>query len=121
MLGQRLVELRGSRTQQYVATKLGISRARYSHYENNHAQPDNELLKKMASFYGVTTDYLLGMDNTDFNAVEKRFLKDLQSIPLDEVIQKYPLDFMGQKLELSDSDKHAILVFIKTLQNFKGK
>jgi HTH-type transcriptional regulator, competence development regulator len=60
MLGTRLKELRGKRSQEEVAERIGISRARYSHYENNRSQPDNELLNKLADYYQVTVDYLLG-------------------------------------------------------------
>lgn len=60
MIGNNLKKLRGKRTQEKVANKLGISRARYSHYENNHVQPDNDLLIRIAEFYEVSTDYLLG-------------------------------------------------------------
>lgn len=119
MLGDRLVELRGKRTQQFVSEELGISRARYSHYENNHAQPDNSLLKKMAEYYNVSIDYLLGKSNNKFNVQEQEFLSELSRISLDEVIQKYPLVFRGEELHLSDDDKRAILAFIKTLQDMK--
>lgn len=70
-LGDRLRRLRGKRTQQDIADILGISRARYSHYENNHVEPDHELLKKMSSLYQVTTDYLLsgvGVQKTNGSA-----------------------------------------------------
>lgn len=60
MLRKRLKELRGKRTQEEVAKDLDISRARYSHYENGRSEPDNEMLQKMASYYNVSTDYLLG-------------------------------------------------------------
>ncbi|SFJ82534.1 helix-turn-helix domain-containing protein [Thermoflavimicrobium dichotomicum] len=60
MLGQRLKMLRGKRTQDEIAHKLGISRARYSHYENGRSEPDAEMLQKLADLYNVTTDYLLG-------------------------------------------------------------
>ncbi|WP_438446829.1 helix-turn-helix domain-containing protein [Gorillibacterium sp. sgz5001074] len=63
MLGKRLKELRGPRTQQEIADKLEISRARYSHYENDHVQPDNELLQRMANFHKVSIDYLLGRES----------------------------------------------------------
>lgn len=62
-LGKRLRRLRGKRTQQDIGDKLGISRARYSHYETDHVQPDHELLYKMANIYDVSIDYLLGRDS----------------------------------------------------------
>lgn len=119
MIGERLIKLRGNKTQKYVAEKLGISRARYSHYENNHVQPDYELLQKIADYYNVSVDYLLGRTDKEFNPNEKKFLSELSSIPIDELIEKYPLVFKGEKLELSDEDKWALLVFIKTLQEMK--
>lgn len=63
MLGERLTLLRGRRTQQEIADKLNISRSRYSHYENEHVQPDNDLLQKMADLFACSVDYLLGRTN----------------------------------------------------------
>lgn len=62
---KHLKELRSEAnwTQQEVADRLGISRANYSHVENNRNEPDNELLVKLANLYEVSTDYLLGKTN----------------------------------------------------------
>jgi repressor LexA len=68
LIGERLKKLRGKRTQDEVSKKLGISRARYSHYENNHVQPDNDLIIKLSDFYEVSTDYLLGKSITNKTA-----------------------------------------------------
>jgi transcriptional regulator with XRE-family HTH domain len=65
LLGDRLKRLRGKRTQSEVAKSLGITRARYSHYENGRNEPDNEMLQKLADYYQVTVDYLLGYDNEE--------------------------------------------------------
>ncbi|QYY44724.1 helix-turn-helix domain-containing protein (plasmid) [Aneurinibacillus thermoaerophilus] len=64
MLGKRLKELRGKRTQEEIAKQIGLSRARYSHYENERSQPDHETLQKIADFHGVSIDYLLGRTDT---------------------------------------------------------
>ncbi|WP_221567144.1 helix-turn-helix domain-containing protein [Alkalihalobacillus sp. TS-13] len=92
MMGSRLKKLRGKKTQEEIAVKLGISRARYSHYENNRVEPDSELLGRIADIFGVTTDYLLGrtdnptpnykeserytcQDNENLTEEEKNYLK----------------------------------------------
>lgn len=64
MLGDRLKQLRSSenKTQQQIADYLGITRAAYSHFENNRNDPDKNTLVKLATLYNVTTDYLLGRD-----------------------------------------------------------
>ncbi len=61
-LGIRLKELRSNinKTQEQVAKSLGISRAAYSHIENSRNEPDNSTLAKIADYYGVTADFLLG-------------------------------------------------------------
>lgn len=62
MIGIRLKELRSAtnKTQADVASYLGISRASYSHFENDRNEPDNITLSKLADYFNVTTDYLLG-------------------------------------------------------------
>nr|WP_318036133.1 helix-turn-helix transcriptional regulator [Halobacillus salinarum] len=63
MIGKRLKFLRGDKTQLEVANYLGISRSRYSHYENEYVEPDNDLLIKMAKYFCTSIDYLLGNSN----------------------------------------------------------
>ncbi|MGD6993952.1 helix-turn-helix domain-containing protein [Sutcliffiella horikoshii] len=59
MIGKRLKELRGKRSQEEVAEKIGISRARLSHYETGRSEPDSETLQNIADFYDVPIDYLI--------------------------------------------------------------
>lgn len=47
-------------SQSEAADKLGINRVNYNRYENNEREPDNEMLIKIADFFGVTVDHLLG-------------------------------------------------------------
>lgn len=49
-------------TQADVAAFLKITRAAYTNIENGKREPDFDTLKKLASHYSVTTDYLLGRD-----------------------------------------------------------
>lgn len=49
--------------QTQAAKKVGISNKTLSGYENDVSSPDYETLNKLASLYGVTTDYLLGRQN----------------------------------------------------------
>jgi len=63
-LGARLKELRKNQgmTQLQVAERVGISKAMVSSYEVSARQPSYEVLVKLAALYGVTTDYLLGVE-----------------------------------------------------------
>lgn len=60
VLSANLKALRGKRTQDEVARELNISRAAYSHYENNRNEPDLDMLILLADYYNVTIDFLLG-------------------------------------------------------------
>lgn len=64
-MGLRLKELRESKglSQSQVAKRLSLSRASISGYENNLAVPSIEVVCKFALLFGVSSDYLLGLDN----------------------------------------------------------
>ncbi|GEN36614.1 hypothetical protein ADA01nite_40740 [Aneurinibacillus danicus] len=47
-------------TQEETAKLLNISRGTYAHYEIDKRQPDFATLEKLADFFGVSIDYLLG-------------------------------------------------------------
>jgi len=58
----RLITLREERklSQAEVSRALGISRSGFSMYELGEREPDMETVRKLASYFNVTTDYLLG-------------------------------------------------------------
>ncbi len=58
MLGERLrtLRLRTNQTQQQIADQLGITRAAYSHFENDRNEPDGETIVKLAEIFQVSTD-----------------------------------------------------------------
>ena len=61
----KLLELRKARniTQQRLAVDLGIDQASISSYEGGKYLPTVEVLIKIASYFGVSTDYLLGLSD----------------------------------------------------------
>lgn len=63
MFNQRLKALReeSGMKQKEFADKIGISPRVYSYYENNRFPKDTETIKKIAEFFGCTSDYLLGI------------------------------------------------------------
>ena len=65
MLNERIRELRGSRgiSQIQLANKLGVTKQSVSNWENDNILPSIEMLVKIANFFEVSTDYLLGLDN----------------------------------------------------------
>lgn len=62
MFSERLKASRKSKgkTQKDLAAYLGISERGYQNYEMGKREPSLEVLKQLADYFGVTTDYLLG-------------------------------------------------------------
>jgi len=50
-------------TRKEVAEKLNIDQTTYGKYELSKRQPDYDTLQKIASFFNVSVDYLLGRTN----------------------------------------------------------
>lgn len=50
-------------TQVQVAKDLNLSKQTYNYYENGKRNPDMETLIKIADYYNVSIDYLLGRTN----------------------------------------------------------
>lgn len=69
-MAQRLKTLRAEYdlTQAEVAKKLGISQQTYSKYENSSTLVDSDTLIALCKLYGVSADYLLGLNGKRENA-----------------------------------------------------
>lgn len=74
----RLKELRDQKGlyQKDIASYLNVAVSTYSYWENGTYEPDQTALSKLADFFGVTTDYLLGRSNST-TAVQDRPVSDL--------------------------------------------
>ncbi|ANV74332.1 transcriptional regulator (plasmid) [Bacillus thuringiensis] len=66
MFGTRLHTLRKERKlrQEDMAKQLGIARTTYAMYEQGNREPDYNTLIKLATFFEVSIDYLLGTTET---------------------------------------------------------
>lgn len=62
-VGERLKEIRESKKikQETVAEYLNLRRQTYSSYETNGSSPNIESLKKLAKYYGVSSDFIIGL------------------------------------------------------------
>ena len=51
-------------TQVQLAQKLGVTKQTVSNWENDNIQPSIEMLIRLSSIFGVSTDFLLGLENS---------------------------------------------------------
>ena len=100
MLNIRLTTLRNSKnkTQQDIADYLGVTRPAYTAYERGTRHPDYIALQKIADYYDVTTDYLLG--RTDISEPQNKVTVAGQEITLSieelkvfDELKKHPIMF----------------------------
>ena len=72
MFAERIRFLRQSKglNQVELAEKLGISKQSVSNWENENIAPSIDMLVKIADFFGVSTDYLLGRDGIKEGGIE---------------------------------------------------
>ena len=112
---EQLQQLRKSRglTQDDLAEILGISLSSYQKYERDAISPSYETLCKIADFYHVTTDYLLGREPAtdpfdmlqlpeDQKSVMERFASfpdDVRTIILDAIKELAEAAKKRQKLD----------------------
>ncbi|GGG18758.1 hypothetical protein GCM10007425_11560 [Lysinibacillus alkalisoli] len=71
--GDILKQLRTAQglSQQQLTDQLMINRSTYARYETSSTQPDFETLVKLADFFNVSIDYLLGRDTKPYPSKEK--------------------------------------------------
>lgn len=83
--GENLRKLRAERglTQKELGDRVGLSKAVVSKYENSLGYPSLDMLIKIAAFFGVSTDYLLG-------AASKKTL-DLSGLTDDQIGAVYAI------------------------------
>lgn len=97
---ERLTKLRKERgySQKKVASDLDISQALLSHYEKGIRECGLNFVVKCSKYYGVTTDYLLGItesrfadtvpnSNTDESLVGKNILSNATKVLVDAVTE----------------------------------
>jgi len=71
----RLLELRTEKelSQRQMAKLLNISQGTYNNWENGNTQPSIEQLIQLATFFGVSVDFLIGFSD-DFGAISYKRL-----------------------------------------------
>jgi transcriptional regulator with XRE-family HTH domain len=62
LIGERLAELRKDKNlyQQELADELGVAASTISSYEIDNSSPDDTMKVRLARFFNVSLDYLLG-------------------------------------------------------------
>lgn len=103
------------RTQQQMADVLGITQQAYAAYENDKSSPPKDVLEKIADFFGVTTDYLLGREGNTSTASSN------SSLVIPEKYRDVLIACNEGADDLTQEDIDAIVRFIEFTKNSKKK
>lgn len=90
MLGDQIKKLRQARgiNQVQLAQELSVSKQCISNWENNNILPSVELLKKIATFFSCSTDYLLEMNEPTI-FIETTALSLTQIVYLQQIANEF--------------------------------
>lgn len=104
------------RTQQQMADVLGITQQAYAAYENDKSSPPKDVLEKIADYFHVTTDYLLGREEKSSPAQQES-----GGIVIPEKYKDIAVAFNGGADDLTQEDINAIVNFIEFTKNNRKK
>ena len=84
VLGVIIMRLREIRklsglTMKELGIRIGVSESAISQYETGKRQPDYETLLKIADYFGVSVDYLLGKDEKSEDSELQEYLEQLKN------------------------------------------
>lgn len=121
MLGKRLQQLRNKfeLTQEELAKILCMSRSTYAQYEVDRRKPDYDTLQRIADYFKVSTDFLLG--RTEHSGLEEGYFpsrlkmrREQNGISLEELAESLniPLTDIAQ---FETGEKYPDLSTLKAL------
>lgn len=119
--GDRIAHLREKRglTQEELSNKMGISRAALSHYETNRREPDYETINKIANFFHVSVDYLLGRTFQPQNVLDDDVRDFVESLDLtdENILKKFSLTVDGRPLTPEEAKR--FIAFVRAERSFE--
>ncbi len=109
------LRLNNNMLQSDVAKKINVSTSAIGMWEQGRRQPDNEIVKKIANIFGVSTDYLLDNDDlskeVDKTIIDPELNQTLKTLAENEfdrtLFKKYG--------ELSEEKKKIVMSVINSI------
>jgi len=114
-IGKRIKELRQNKnlTQEEFGKIFGIVKSTVSMYESGKSTPDDELKKKIANYFNVTLDYLMGVTDikNPYIDINSKIIKanekiDVTDLPEEAIkqVEEY-VEFIRHKLKINKAIK----------------
>jgi transcriptional regulator with XRE-family HTH domain len=107
----RILRERKGLSQKHLAYKLGIPNQSLSNYERGFREAPAEVLRKIADFFGVSVDYLLGRESIVYDRNSPKDLKELLEHGT----------FLYDNVTLDDQDIEQIRRMLEYIVDYKKK
>lgn len=124
MLGKRLTNLRKELklTQEVIAKKLHMTRSTYAQYEVDRRVPEYATLEKLADFFNVSIDYLVGRTderegNVQGDSVDKLIDYLDHELTDEEIIER--MNFKIDNITLTDEEVREFIAFVRAKRSMK--
>ncbi len=113
MIAKTLINLREVNflTQTYIAHHLHLSSSTISHYEKGITVPPNEIIFRLAEFYDVTTDYILGRCASKTNLNDTYALKLTNKMTIGDAVEIMT--------KMNDAEREHLAYFIEVIGKSK--
>ncbi len=99
-----LCEKRGIKPSK-AAEECGINKSNVSSWKNNGYTPRGDALNKIATYFGVSTDYLMGKEQKEKPSAEAKSLSDIEN----EILKIYRT--------LPEDKKQAFMTVARSLKS----
>ena len=87
-----------------AATKIGFNRASVTMWKNTGKAPKQDLLIRIAEYFGVSVDYLLGKENAPTPEGER------------DILDEVDVAFYGDYKELTEDDKETLRAMARLMR-----
>lgn len=113
MIAKTLINLREVNflTQTDIAHHLHLSSSTISHYEKGITVPPNEIIFRLAEFYDVTTDYILGRCASKTNLNDTYALKLTNKMTIGDAVEIMT--------KMNDAEREHLAYFIEVIGKSK--
>jgi transcriptional regulator with XRE-family HTH domain len=121
--GQRLKHLRTQRklSQEELGKKFRKSQSTIAYYERDQKRPTKETIIELAEFFGVRSDYLLGLSEgpVHYTKEDQAFIKETEKgyLDLDDLKKSFKLIVDGK--EASEEEIEEAIKYIKIQRMLK--
>lgn len=114
----KIAELRktANLTQEKFAAIIGVARSTIAMYETDKSEPDFNILQKIADYFHVSTDYLLGREEKSSPAIQES-----GGIVIPEKYKDIAVAFHDGAENLTQADIDDIVRFIEFTKSKKNQ